>query len=102
VSKLQDVTLVNAAVGNNQGAVALYRSANLHSTVWDSRRHFANAVMVACQTIADALSALPDQKCDLMKVDCEGAEEDIIRSLTPEIAARIGAIVFEAAIASTI
>ena len=43
-----------------------------------------------------ALNRLPGGACELMKLDCEGAEAEIIRSMTPDLAARIQRIVYEA------
>ena len=34
--------------------------------------------------------------CDLLKLDCEGAEYEILMSMNESVAARVGAVMFEA------
>lgn len=95
INRLQGVTSIQAAVAPEHGFVTLYRhprNIGGHSTVF---RHSNDSVQVACQTISDALSLCPGGRCDLLKVDCEGAEYSIFSGLTPEIATRVRTIVFE-------
>lgn len=46
-------------------------------------------------SLAEALNFFPDGCCDLMKLDCEGAEYEIIRSMDSSLASRIKCVVFE-------
>lgn len=91
---LTHVTAVNAAIANEAGPVTLYRhprNAGGHSIV----HHVgADAVTVSASTMDDALARLGGG-CDLLKIDCEGSEEGILRGLTPDQARQIGAIVYE-------
>jgi FkbM family methyltransferase len=95
INRLQGVTLIQAAVSPERGFVTLYRhprNIGAHSIVFKQSN---DSVRVACQTISDALSLCPGGRCDLLKIDCEGAEGSIFFSLTPEIAARVRTIVYE-------
>jgi FkbM family methyltransferase len=42
-----------------------------------------------------ALHELAGNACEMLKLDCEGAEKEILESMTPETASRISRIVFE-------
>jgi len=95
INRLQGVTSIQAAVNPEHGFVTLYRhprNIGGHSTIY---RHSNDSVQVACQTMLDALSLCPGGRCDLLKVDCEGAERAILSSLTPELASRVRTIVYE-------
>ncbi len=48
--------------------------------------------------ISEALSYTASGRCDLLKLDCEGAEFEIIRSIDKAIAQKIGHIVYEATV----
>lgn len=92
---LRGVTAVNAAIAAARGSITLYRhprNIGGHSTV---HRHSGDSLQVPCQTVSDALSLFPGGRCDFMKVDCEGAEESIFRSLDAQLAVRIGMIIYE-------
>jgi FkbM family methyltransferase len=95
VNNLQDVSAINAAIMPKRGEVLLYyhpRNAGGHSIV---HQPSARSITVQAETIKDALARLPRGTCDLLKVDCEGAEEQIFRNLTPETAQRINSIAYE-------
>jgi FkbM family methyltransferase len=92
---LRGVKAINAAIAAVRGPTTLYRhprNVGAHSTV---HRYSQDSVQVTCQTVSDALALLPNERCDLMKVDCEGAEESIFRSLNADTAGRIGMIIYE-------
>jgi FkbM family methyltransferase len=48
--------------------------------------------------ITEAIGLTRTGKCDLLKLDCEGAEFEIIKSITREIAPKIRHIVYEATV----
>lgn len=52
-------------------------------------------VDVEVTDLATLLANAPAQKCDLLKLDCEGCECEILQSLTPDLADRIDRIVYE-------
>ena len=45
--------------------------------------------------LSSAFANLPSMRCDVLKRDCEGAEKEIVDSLTPSLARRIPRIVME-------
>lgn len=90
---LTDVMPYQAAVSGDHDEVTLYLSpSNVggHSTIYETN----HKIVVQAKTVRDALDHLGG-KCDLMKVDCEGAELQIFNSLDRETADRIKAIVYE-------
>jgi FkbM family methyltransferase len=92
---LSGVIPVNAAVMAEPGSVTLYRhprNIGGHSTV---HSHSANSVKVPAESLEQGLNRLPASAADLIKLDCEGAEGEIFKSLTPALMARIGAFIYE-------
>jgi FkbM family methyltransferase len=53
------------------------------------------AVRIECITLADAFARWDIQRCDFLKLDCEGAEYEILLSTPPDIYARIQRIALE-------
>ncbi len=53
------------------------------------------AITVPCLSLADALERLQIQHCDLMKLDCEGAEYDILFKTPDEVLKRVRRMVME-------
>ena len=94
-NRLLGVTTVNAAIMPEAGEVILYRhprNVGGHSTV---REHSTDTITVPAMTLRSLLDRFPDGTCDLLKIDCEGAEDGILRSLTAREAERVAAIVYE-------
>lgn len=52
-------------------------------------------VTVEGTTLGKIVEALPEQRCDFLKLDCEGAEYDILMATVPEHLARIRHICLE-------
>jgi hypothetical protein len=52
-------------------------------------------IAVAAVSLADALARLATDRVDLLKLDCEGAEYDILMRTTPDVLSRIDRIVME-------
>lgn len=50
---------------------------------------------VACKSLADIFKEYAVERCSLMKLDCEGAEYDILFGTPPEVLARIDRVVME-------
>ena len=93
-NKLDRVEAIRAAVTDTGDPVTLYRHhANTggHSIV----ERTGDAITVPGYTLGAALAALPEGVCDFLKVDCEGAENEILRGMTSDIARNISAIVYE-------
>jgi FkbM family methyltransferase len=86
-----------------QGIAGSCRSARLHINPTNAGGHSLKRQLAGPDTVdidlidlSTALGRMPDGRCELLKLDCEGAEEEIIRSLTPELASRIERIIYEA------
>lgn len=95
-NNLRDVTLRMQGVGEESGRVKLYvHPSNIGGHSINPALASSEAVdieVVSLQQIAAELG----KPCDLLKLDCEGAEEPIIRSLTRDVAPSFPRIVFEA------
>lgn len=99
------VSVLEHAVGERGGTVKLDISAResvQHSTARESVQHSTasgakegKALSVATQPLAEVFAEHAIEWCDLLKLDCEGAEFEILLSLDPAIFARIGAISLE-------
>lgn len=57
---------------------------------------FGETVDVDIITLEEALSYTKYGICDLLKLDCEGAEYEIIKAITPPIASKVKRILYEA------
>src|ERR1039457_3773785 len=96
---LQNVTPILAAIDPRAADAMLYlhpKNIGGHSLVElrpDQRGN--ESIQVRCETLAAALTLLPGGRCECLKLDCEGAEWKIQRSLTAEQASRIERIVYE-------
>ena len=86
----------NEAISAECGAATLFlhpRNVGGHSMY---HRHSNKTVIVEARTIAGVLGEMRSEAhCDLLKIDCEGCERDILRSLTADTASRIRTIVYE-------
>jgi hypothetical protein len=66
----------------------MYRRVNSDEVVGGSQ----SVVMI---TLADLMNQEAIARCDYLKLDCEGAEHDIVASLTADVANRISQITLE-------
>ena len=96
---LDNVQAVREAVSGEPGTLDLYvHPTNIggHSlyphTAAEARER---KVRVECTTLADVLKRHDIPVCHLLKLDCEGAEHDILMALDLALAERIRSIVFE-------
>lgn len=100
LSGLADIIRVErVAVAATRGPVPLYASDNalfssLYSQV-DRRTATQPRLEVEALTLADLFDRHDIERCDYLKLDCEGAEHDIIATLPDELAARIGQLTAE-------
>jgi FkbM family methyltransferase len=86
-----------------EGIAGSCRRASLHINPTNAGGHSLKRQLAGPDTVdidlidlSTALDRMPGGRCDLLKLDCEGAEEEIIRSLTPELARRVERIIYEA------
>ena len=99
--RLNGVTNVRAsaeAIAAEKGTLALYTVTGLsgqHRTAGDGTSAAAPAITVPALTLGMAFERHGIARCDLLKIDCEGAEFEILLGLSPEDFARIARIVLE-------
>jgi FkbM family methyltransferase len=99
LNRCRNVTAFNEAVGADDGKVDLFIDRkSAFSTTYaevDGRRYGgADRTAVAMRSIASVIG-LAGPSVALLKIDCEGAEYDILERLTPEAAARVGQVAVE-------
>lgn len=94
---LDNVVMVQKGVGGTPRMETLYihpkniGGHSIHATLAGGRK----SLQIELMDVELILGALDGATCSLLKLDCEGAEFEIIKSLTPETAAKIEKIVFE-------
>lgn len=93
-NNLQNVRSFQAALTGDGRNITLFchpTNSGGHSTV----RKIGEALDVSGCSLETALGRLSHDTCDLMKVDCEGGEADIFRSMTSAQSSRITNILYE-------
>ena len=58
-------------------------------------RHLGEAVRIECITLADAFARWDIERCDFLKLDCEGAEYEILLRAPSDVYARIHRVALE-------
>lgn len=100
LNRATNVTARRLAIGGDRGAVTLYTSAEsaLFSSIYTgvNRSEVANEPQtVTMITLADLIRQEAVEHCHYLKMDCEGAEHDIVNSMTLDTAERIDQITLE-------
>ncbi|HJT80639.1 MAG TPA: FkbM family methyltransferase [Chthoniobacterales bacterium] len=90
VANLSQVTVLNCGLGSaNTQVIVPAESVNFgaFSTKGRARGQAEERGVVECEVrrLDDVLRELDIQKIDLIKIDCEGAEADVITGLSPQI-----------------
>jgi len=99
--QLNRVTNVRAfpeAVAGHSGTLDLYTVTGLsgqHRTAGDGAKSIAAPIRVPAVTLAAALEKIPSARCDFLKIDCEGAEYEILFAADEATLSRIGHIAME-------
>jgi FkbM family methyltransferase len=86
------------AVAAASGTLTLYTVTGLtgqHRTAGDELGAAEPAVRVPATTLARAFEERGIDRCDLLKIDCEGAEFDIVLGLEPIVLGRVARIALE-------
>jgi FkbM family methyltransferase len=96
---LTNVRAVPEAIAGSEGAVSLYTVTGLsgqHRTAGSGAATATVApISVAATTLSRAFERLGIARCDFLKIDCEGAEYEILLGLPAETLARIARIALE-------
>ena len=95
-NQLEGVRAIRKGLGAKTGTAVLYlhpQNIGGHSIIRQGRDWKPRTIELL--SLADALRTLPDGICHLMKLDCEGAEYEIIRSMDLSLAARVHCVLFE-------
>lgn len=85
---------INAAVNSDGREIDLYvhkTNTGGHSTV----KKIGSSIKVKATRLEPIICQLDGGKCDLLKMDCEGAEFEIIMQIDSDLSSRIGAIIYE-------
>jgi FkbM family methyltransferase len=97
-NRVQNIQAYPLAVWSKNGEITIDTSAGeavqFTSQEKDAEQH-PGQVVVSSLTLAGALDRCGIQSCDLLKMDCEGAEYPILFNAPPEVLARIDRIVME-------
>jgi FkbM family methyltransferase len=99
--RLNGVTNVRAsaeAIAAEPGTLSLYTVTGLtgqHRTAGDGRAAAEPAIRVPATTLARAFDDRGIARCDLLKIDCEGAEFDIVLGLDRSVLDRVARVVLE-------
>ena len=99
LNQAKNIVAFCGAVGETNGQTILFRHANplfssLHEEV-DGRVTANQQVPTDILTLDSFFQEHDIDKCQYLKLDCEGSEYGIVRSLSPELAARISQITME-------
>jgi FkbM family methyltransferase len=99
LSKVENVVAMQAAMAAEPGEALLFSEANcryssLYANV-DQRVAEAPGTTVTTNTLDRIMEAEGVERCNYLKLDCEGAEHDIVRALSTETASRIDQITME-------
>jgi FkbM family methyltransferase len=98
LNQAANVTAHPLAVAAASGPLTLYTFAHHaeQNSVTPTRSHsISTAVTVEGLTLSDLFEQLDIERCDFLKVDCEGAEFDILLKAPPELFGRVRHICME-------
>ena len=96
---LPEVTVCPKAVGARRGRALLYRrgppAMNTLFSTDAAGSHFQELGPVEVVTLDDVFSAFAVERCDLLKLDCEGSEYDILSAASARTLGAIQAVAAE-------
>jgi len=98
LNHLRNATPMMKGVGGVSRRERLYvhpRNIGGHTILPAADWNWNHYVDIELVSMAAVLAELPSARCDLLKLDCEGAEKEIIDAITPKLAHRIPRIVLE-------
>jgi FkbM family methyltransferase len=90
------VVVTGAAVADRPGRRPFYPSGNPSAaSLYPGAQTAASPVDVECITLADVFASHGILQCDLLKLDCEGAEYGILSAVPPALGSRIRRVAME-------
>lgn len=96
---VEHVTVLEVALGGERGEAALYRrGAEVMDTLFQRDNYgsdFESAGIVKIVTLEDVFTMLDIDRCDLLKLDCEGAEYEILFGVSDDTLAKVRHIAAE-------
>ena len=96
INNIRNVRTYPQAISSQTGTLALNLSASEPLQIQSGvRLDDGSGVTVSCLSLADALESLGIETCDLLKLDCEGAEYAILLNAPDDALLRIHRIVME-------
>lgn len=97
-NQLSDCQATQKGVSGSSGQAELHihdKNTGGHSILPDQNTDSSNVLGIELISLRDVFDGLNKPQIDILKLDCEGAEKDIILSLDAEQAANVKSIVFE-------
>ena len=94
-NRVTGIEVINAAVSAESGGVELDISGGEPLSLRSYAASDSQRSHVRSFSLEDALAHCRVDQCDLLKLDCEGAEYDILMSARPDVLARVRRIVME-------
>ena len=91
---LGNIRVVQKAIDEKSGKVIFYRD-SLNSAMNSTTKKTNESITVDCISLSDALNTYGVDVCDLLKIDCEGAEYGIIMNASGDILNRVKRLVIE-------
>ena len=102
INRLDNMVLINKGISDRAESVKLYLHENncgAHSLILDKHDGLAfdeaNSEEVECISLKEAFDEYGIERCDFLKIDCEGAEGRILSALPSEYFKRIQRIAVE-------
>ncbi|MEN0047749.1 MAG: FkbM family methyltransferase [Bacteroidota bacterium] len=93
---VQNVEVVSCGIGSKNGTVQLYKGANVnHSILSNYSLAKERGELIEIQTLAQIIATHQLKYIDFLKLDCEGAEYQILETLPSETYQKIGVISME-------
>jgi FkbM family methyltransferase len=97
----REIIAVQEAVGRTRGEVAFFNDASAAFTIGGTllsdrgEQRGYSAIRVKSTTLSDIFNKFSITRCSLLKLDCEGAEFDILETAPDEVLDRIDQIAME-------
>lgn len=97
VNHLSNVETVHAAVSGERGSITLFKAQHgpLHSTIPARIEDARGSEVVTAVTLQDAFDRYHVTRCNFLKLDCEGAEYEILYNTPEDYLRRIDKIALE-------